>query len=262
MVGCSWKPGQFHDYVIAGNVCNAFCLGGIGSSDDFFLVGVEPDADSNFPMLTGNFLSSEGELLFRIVRNVITINPGHCSKIQGDHVGYEIHDSAGVKVFAVRTVYSPGTWHPDSKLKTTIFGNFYDKSAKLVFRANSGEEDERIEADTKYAFGISGDSIGSASPLTEDERSLALWTAQARGAAYQPIRGTFVGEEIDLEGKILINAVLTRCTLHVRSANFLVIGGGFNDCRFLFYDDIALLRNLILAIEASTKGVDDADRSG
>lgn len=97
--------GQFNNYLIAGNVCNAFALGELGSQDDFFLVGAEPEEESSYPLLTGNILDSEGKVLFRLVRNVLFLNPGHCSRILGDHVGYEIHDSSGVPILKVRTLF-------------------------------------------------------------------------------------------------------------------------------------------------------------
>jgi hypothetical protein len=98
-------PGAFNNYVLAGNLCNAFALGEIGSRDDFFLIGAEPPDESSYPLLTGNVLDSEGQLLFRLVRNVLTINPGNCSKIIGDQIGYEIHDSAGALIFRVSSKF-------------------------------------------------------------------------------------------------------------------------------------------------------------
>ena len=77
LIGNIIMPGQINNYLIAGNVCNAFVLGELGSRDDFFLVGAEPSTESNYPLLTGNILNSEGQVLFRLVRNVLTINPGH-----------------------------------------------------------------------------------------------------------------------------------------------------------------------------------------
>lgn len=46
------------NYLIGGNVCNAFALGELGSTEDFFLVGAEPETDSGYPMLTENILDS------------------------------------------------------------------------------------------------------------------------------------------------------------------------------------------------------------
>jgi len=245
----TFELGQFHDYVIAGNACNAFCVGELGSYDDFFLVGVEPDVDSNFPMLTGNFLSCDGELLFKLTRNVITMNPGNCAKILGDHVGYEIHDSAGNKILGVRTVYSPGSWHPDSKLTTTLFANFYDKNKRLVFHANSGEEDERIETHTKQCFGYIKDQPPQFTfgPAAYAEQARIAF--QGRGAVYQVIQGTVLGQELNLDGKMLIGANLDDCTIHVRSADFALIRPKFRNCRFVWHGDAARLRDLVLLAE-------------
>ena len=245
-VGNTWQPGRDHDYLIAGNACNAFCIGEIGSPDDFFVVGVEPDPDSNYPMLTGNFLSSDGELLFRIVRNVLTLNPGHCSRINGNHVGYEIHDSAGNEILGVRTVFAPQARHADSKFMTTISGRFYDKNKRLVFSADS----ERIDVATNHAFGWDGhvfaDVIGP--PEYQEAAQLAIL---GRGSVYQVIRGETDNQEIDLDGKILIGARFNGCTFHVRSVNFKMVGCFFANCSFRFYDDYAALRELVLMIEQS-----------
>ena len=78
--------GRINNYLIGGNVCNAFAMGILGSVDDFFLIAAEPLGESNFPMLTGNILDSEGAVLCRIVQNMLVSNPGKCSKILSDTV--------------------------------------------------------------------------------------------------------------------------------------------------------------------------------
>ena len=106
-----FMQGKYNNYLIGGNVCNAFALGDLGSKEDFFLIGAEPFDESNYPQLTGNILDSDGNVLFRLARNMLVINPGHCSKILGDHVGYEIHDGNGVLIFKVTTLFEtlPGS---------------------------------------------------------------------------------------------------------------------------------------------------------
>ncbi|MCJ7549986.1 MAG: hypothetical protein MUQ30_09930, partial [Anaerolineae bacterium] len=42
MIQNVFEIGAFNNYLIGGNVCNAFALGNLGSADDFFLVGAEP----------------------------------------------------------------------------------------------------------------------------------------------------------------------------------------------------------------------------
>ena len=88
--------------------------------DDFFMLGVQPFKDSNYLTLTGNFLDSEGELLFRIVRNVLKLNPGMCSKIVGDQVGYEIHVTKAGASFQRANSFPQGYLPADSKFRTTI----------------------------------------------------------------------------------------------------------------------------------------------
>jgi hypothetical protein len=36
LVRNQFMPGMYNNYLIAGNICNAFALGEIGSQDDFF----------------------------------------------------------------------------------------------------------------------------------------------------------------------------------------------------------------------------------
>lgn len=98
-----FMQGRYNNYLVGGNVCNAFALGDLGSPEDFFLVGAEPFDESNYPLLTGNILDSDGKVLCRLVRNMLVVNPGHCSKILGDHIGYEIHDGNGNLIFKVAT---------------------------------------------------------------------------------------------------------------------------------------------------------------
>jgi hypothetical protein len=237
--------------VIAGNACNAFCLGELGSPDDFFLVGAEPDPDSNFPMLTGNFLNSEGELLFRIVRNVLELNPGMCSKAISDHLGYQIHDRDGATLFAVRTEWSMNrdAQHPDAKLETTISGNFYDKSGKVVFKADSGKEDERIDAETKLAFGFQPPiGLSHSWGLSDVECRVVAMALNGRGAVYQSISGHHVDEEIELNGKLVIDAVIERCKLHVRTPQFVLFNSVIRNCEAYFYEDMARLRTFILML--------------
>ena len=95
-------PGRFNNYLVGGNLCNAFTVGSLGAADDFYLIAAEPSEESSYPLLTGNIIDSEGNLLCRLVRNVLTLNPGDCSKLLGDAIGYEIHDAAGQFVFPVR----------------------------------------------------------------------------------------------------------------------------------------------------------------
>lgn len=244
-----FMPGVFNNYVIAGNVCNAFALGELGSQHDFFLVGAEPQEESSYPLLTGNILDSEGNVLFRLVRNVLVLNPGHCSKILGDHVGYEIHDSSGVLILKIRTLFQPllGSQGPEMFV-TTLAGNFYNKEKELVFSANSGEQDERIETNIKCAFGFSG-GFGLVQGMSEEEINFARIVLFSRGAVHEPIKGYLDSKEITLDGKALIGARLTNCKIHVHTGDFATFGqNAFEHCEFIFHDAAERIKNLVLSL--------------
>ncbi len=178
-------PGKYNNYLIAGNVCNAFVLGELGSTDDFFLVGAEPEDELTYPLLTGNILDSEKNVLFRLVQNELIINPGNCSKITGDYVGYEIHDSKGVMIFKVKTLFAKLPGSEEEYYVTTLAGNFYNKKGQLVFSANSGEPDEHIETYVKNAFGFTGRGFGIVMGMSEKEMAFAHKVLSSKGAVHE-----------------------------------------------------------------------------
>lgn len=243
-----FMPGKFNNYLIAGNVCNAFVVGELGSQDDFFLLGAEPIEESNYPLLTGNILDSEGKVLFRLVRNVLVLNPGHCSKILGDHVGYEIHDGDDKMIFKIRTLFEKLPGSEEEMFVTTLTGNFYNKKGELVFSANSGEKDERIETNAKCAFGFTG-GFGLVQGMSKEEIDFARIALSSRGAIHEPIRGHLDGEEFILDGKALINARITNCKIHVHTGNFAAYGSSvFENDKFFFYEEAANVKALVLLL--------------
>lgn len=248
-----FQPGDTNNYAIAGNVCNAFAIGNLGATDDFFLVGAEPPPDSPYPLLTGNILDSEGNVLFRLVRNVIAFNPGHCSKIVGDLLGYEIHDSAGQLVFKVRTVFEHVEGIEGECFVTTLTANFYDKNRQLVFEANSGAESERIITETKTAFGFTGTGFGMVAGMDDDDVRLASIAMATHGAVHGVITGKVSNQQMRLDGKAVMNASLENCTIHVASGDFLCGPNTvFNQCRFVFEGSAAKIRDLALQLKNQT----------
>jgi len=246
-------PGEFNNYLIAGNVCNAFALGELGSQDDFFLVGAEPEEESSYPLLTGNILDSEGDVLFRLVRNVLVLNPGHCSRILGDHVGYEIHDSSGVPILKIRTLFECLPESDEEMFVTTLAGTFYNKKGELVFSANSGEQDECIEANVKGAFGFTG-GLGLVQGMSKEEIDFARIVLSSRGAIHEPIRGHLNAKEITMDGKVFINARLTNCKIHVHTGDFAISGpGAFEHCEFFFHDAAKKIRDLVVALSKQSR---------
>lgn len=253
LVSNQFMPGKYNNYVLAGNICNAFALGEIGSQDDFFLLGAEPEDESNYPLLTGNILDSEGNVLFRLVRNVLVINPGHCSRIFSDHVGYEIHDSVGNLIFKVKTMFESLRGIGEKMFVTTIAASFYNKEKQLVFQANSGEPNERIETNVKSAFGFTG-GFGLVQGMASDELELTKIALRTKGNVNQLLTGNIDGEEVNLDGKLLLNAKLTNCTVHVKTGQFSTVGQcGFESCKFVFHDEAENIRKIVLAISTDAK---------
>lgn len=244
--------GRFNNYLIGGNVRNAFTLGDLGSTDDFFLVGAEPFGESNYPSLTGNILDSEGNILFRLVQNMLVINPGHCSKILSDHVGYEIHDGNGQLIFKVATRFEKLPHGGDECFVTTISANFYDRTGRLVFKAHSGDKDERIESSVKSAFGFSG-GFGLVQGLDNDEISIARAMLSTGGAIHRILTGSIAGKDVSLDGAAVLNAQIDNCTVQVSTGEFIILGkdNSFTNCNFAFTGAAENIRQLVTRLAES-----------
>jgi hypothetical protein len=241
--------GRYNNYLVGGNVCNAFALGELGSTEDFFLIGAEPAGESNYPLLTGNILDSEGNVLFRLVRNMLVINPGNCSKILSDHVGYEIHDGNGQIIFKVATQYEKLPDATEECFVTIISANFYDKNGTLVFMAHSGDENERIESSVKSVFGFSG-GFGLVQAFNENELKIAGAMLATGGAIHRVLSGPITGQEISLDGVAVFNAQVDNCKVNVSTGDFVILGtdNHFNNSQFIFSDAAENIRQLVLKL--------------
>lgn len=248
LVRNQFMAGEDNNYLIAGNICNAFVLGTLGSQDDFFLVGSEPEHESNYPMLTGNILDSEGQVLFRLVRNMLIINPGNCSKILGNHVGYEIHDAHGIMIFSVKTLFDTLPGLPQKSFVTTLAGRFFNKHGEMVLSANSGEPDEQLLVQAPCAFGFGG-GFGFVQNMAREDLEFARFILGTRGRIHEQFRGVHEGEEFTLDGKALFDAKVRGCTIHVNSGAFILAGAcEFVGSNFMFHEEAENLRNLVLAL--------------
>jgi len=248
-------PLGLNSYLIAGNVCNAFALGDVGSEDDFFLIGAEPSEESSYPLLTGNILDSEGKVLFRLVQNVLVINPGRCSKILGNQIGYEIHDAAGNLILRLHTAFEalPGTL--EKSFVTTITANFYDRTGSLVFRANSGQPDERIESSVRTLLGFSNGVFSFASGVSpQDEMIRAAIALESHGAIHKVITGTITSKDLPLDGALVLNANIINSTLRLETGHFDMAGSNqFVNVIFLCTGPAARIKDLIRLVDASQK---------
>jgi len=245
-----FNPGVYNNYLIAGNITNAFAIGDIGSLDDFFIVGIEPSDESCYPLISGNILDSEGNTLFRLVKNILGFNPGNCSKIVGDMLGYEIHDSAGKLIFKIETKFETHNNLNEDCFITKIKANFYNKKGELVFYANSGESDERIESNTNSVFGFSGGGFGIVQGYKPEDREFLRYIFLSQAKINQPIRGLFEKQELKLDGKALQNATIKNCKLFVTEGDFILIGDNnkFDNCEFVFEGQARQLFDIIKAL--------------
>lgn len=241
--------GKYNNYLVGGNICNAFALGNLGSAEDFFLIGAESPDESNYPLLTGNILDSEGNLLFRLVRNMLVINPGHCSKILSNQIGYEIHDGNNKLIFKVATSFERLPNTDEECFVTTITANFYDKNGELVFKALSGDEDERIESNVKSVFGFSN-GFGIVQGLDENELNIAYTMLSSGGAIHKVMSGLIADQEISLDGVALLNAQVNNCKINVTSGEFILLGKNniFNNSQFVFKGAAENIRQLVYQI--------------
>jgi hypothetical protein len=220
------------NYLLGDTICGSFAVGAIGATDDFFLIGAPPFPDTHYPLITGNVLDSDGSLLFRLVRNQLIINPGNCSKISADLVGYEIYDSAKRLIFRVKTFFD----EKKEMFVTRMEGNFYDKNKNLVFKSTFGQdhpfdEDPYFECKTKALFGLGGIAQG----LSSSEMELARIAIQSNGAIHKIYTGTIQNEKIGLDGALIRNAVFINCEIIINSAEFEIEGmdNKFDHCKIV-----------------------------
>ena len=217
--GNTYLLGEYHNYLIGGNKTNAFAIGNIGSKDDFFLVAAEPTEENGYPQITGNILDSEGNQLFFLVKNVLIVNPGKCSKVMGSHIGYEIHDTAGQPVIKVETKFDDES----ESYVTTIGAKLYNKSRELVFEAKLGTEKDETVSNCNLVMGFSNGNFGF-SNASEDDLEMLRIVFSSNGRIYERIKGEISGETIDLSGKLLQEADIHDCEVNISSGDFKVIG--------------------------------------
>lgn len=240
-------------YLVAGNLCNAFAVGEAGAQDDFFLVGCEPGEESNYPLLTGNIFDSKGKFLCRVVRNALAVNPGNCTRHFSDHVGYEVRDAAGKAIFRVRTKAErlPGDKH--DTWVTVLAGRFYDKRGEIAYFADGGQKGEQIADGAKRAFGFTGE-FGHVEGYGETEQKVLRVVIGSRGRLNQPVSGKYEEEEIVLDGKILVNAELSRCKVHVATGEFMRFGEcRIANCEIVFHGAAANVHNMTAGLMGQAK---------
>ncbi|NKF22614.1 hypothetical protein [Solimonas marina] len=248
------------NYLVDGKLCNTFAIGALGTAEDFFLLGVEQPGETHEPMITANLLGADGKVLCRLVRNMITANPGQCRKVFDEQIGYEIHDRDGNTIFAVRTRRDANAGADDPAFVMVLSGRFHDRQGKQVAQLSLAGADEFIDETLPAAFGFDG-NFGLSRQLSEDAAVVARLMMMTRGATHQVIRGSITQQAFTLDGAIVHNAQFNGCKLRLTSGEFAVFGesNAFNDCHFDFYGPAGNVRNLMMELmKASARAVPTA----
>jgi hypothetical protein len=239
------------NYLIDGSLYSSFAIGNVGDADDFFLVGSPPHDGTEYPLLTGNVLDSQGEVLFRLVRNELTFNPRRCTKTPGSRMGYKIHNSRGETVLRVRTTYEMVAFQ---RLQTSVgmcvtrlAGEFFDKGRNLVYDARAAKNG--LSGGIGSALNWRGGQVfGVVKGYDDDQRAAAAAAIATRGAIHEVVRGLVEEETVDLDGKLLLGADLRNCRIVVRTGDFVVSpDSSITQCAFDFQDNARRIATLVLS---------------
>lgn len=240
--------GNDNNYLVAGNLGNAFALGEIGSREDFFLMGTEPEDNSNYPLLTGTFLDSRGNLLLRMAQNIILENPGECRKYFTDHLGYEIQDHLANPVLKLKTVSMqvPGT--DKQQFVTLISGTCFDKNSREVLKLDFGSDKETLREDIKQVYGFS-EEFGFVEGMGEEEKEYATYFLAGRGLIHEKLGGEVRDQDIELDGKFILDSRLQDCKVNINTGKFILYGQcDFENCEFNFAGAAENVRQLVYAL--------------
>ena len=249
-----YMPGFDNNYLVAGNLCNAFVLGELGSREDFYLMGTEPEDQSNYPILNGTFFDSRGNLLFRLAQNILVENPGNCERIFTDRLEYEIRDAQGNTVLHVKTVSTQVEGVEEAQFLTFVSGTFYNKHGKEVARLDAGGSEEKVREDIKQILGFSSEEFGFVQGMEEEEQNYATYFLAARGLIYEVLSGEIRNQDVELDGKFILDSTLKDCKLHVNTGKFILFGQcDFENCEFNFAGAAENVRQLVYALSGENQ---------
>ena len=75
---------------------------------------------------------------------------------------------------------------------------------------------KRIETNVKSAFGFVG-GFGLVQDMNKEELEFIKIALLTKGHIHQLLTGDVDGEELQLNGKLLLNAKIKNCTVHVKT---------------------------------------------
>jgi len=91
--------------------------------------------------------------------------------------------------------------------------------------------------------------------MHEQELQVLHAILHSRGVVHELVTGSLDSQEILLDGKALLNAHITNCTVHVKTGEFAALDNvNFDNCRMLFHDAADNIRTLVLALQEQGSG--------
>jgi hypothetical protein len=85
--------------------------------------------------------------------------------------------------------------------------------------------------------------------MSETEVEVARIALATHGTIHELITGSIDGEELELDGKAVIGAVVTNCTIKVSSGRWILRDSTIRDCRFMFAGEAANVRTLVKELD-------------
>lgn len=209
----------FCNYLIGGNVTNAFALGEVGSADDFFIVGAPPEEGVGYPLITANLLGAGGSPACRVVRNVLLENPAKCRRVVTEAGGYEILDAAGNPLLKVQS-----TWLATAgQFVITLAGDFQNRKGDPSVSI-SAQGLSFGKAPVPMAIGFLPNAFGMGLNLRPDLLEAAKWCLTTGGAVHRVVRGDIADRDFNLDGNLFFDATLRNCRLTGSTLNFAFAG--------------------------------------
>lgn len=242
-----------HNYVLGDSVTNAFAIGMLGDSSDFFLLGFPPDAESpTSPVLNGQVFDSSGNLLFRLVRNHITVNPYDCQVVTGGFVGFEIVDNNGHAIIRVET-----TFDDEYNQRTTIAGEFYDRLGNLVCVSDTTTGDSFVEMAPGMPSLIGmmpSGSIGMNFGMDAIGMEAVRLAMQTASRILFITTGEFIGQDLDMDGRFFRDVYLRSCKLTISRGEF-ALGSNvtLDNCTIETLGPAAVIADFLMQLRMSSQ---------
>ena len=165
-------PAEHHNYVLGGQLVNAFAAGRIGTEDDFWLLGAEPAAEgegAGRAVITGNILDAFGRRLVALDRGRITF-AARPSEVVAAEDGWRLV-CGGREVLRCET--RPG--RPGGCAMTYLHGLCKDKRGSVRLETRGAADSPSLLLRGPHAYGLRpDDTFAMNEGLSEEELRQAV----------------------------------------------------------------------------------------